>query len=200
MSKIIAARFTTFAAADSARERLLTSGLIEEDVAEFYVNPSGQHARYPIGGDEYADPQARPAGLRASGGGAIGAVVGAAAAAVLTFMLFHSFLMLPVAALVGAYIGTLIGALLLTRGSSSANEPGSKARSHERESGVLLAVHVNSGMQARAVRVLRETNGQDVEIASGLWQDGRWTDFDPTRMVKPLDSDGSVPASGTTKH
>ncbi|CAB3810032.1 hypothetical protein LMG28688_07128 [Paraburkholderia caffeinitolerans] len=200
MSQIVAARFTTFDAAEAARKRLLTSGLIEEDVAEFYVNPGGQHARYPIGGDEYADPQARPAGLGATGSGAIGAVVGAAVAVVLTFMLFHAFLVLAVATLVGAYVGTLIGALLLTRGASRANEPGSMAMPHERESGVLLAVHVNSGMQARAVRDLRETSGQDIEIASGLWQDGRWADFDPTRRVKPLDSDGSVPASGTTKY
>ncbi|QBQ99086.1 hypothetical protein [Paraburkholderia pallida] len=200
MSQIIAARFTTFHAAETARKRLLTSGLIEEDVAEFHVNPGGEHARYPIGGDEYADPQARSAGLWATGGGAPGAVVGAAVAAVLAFLLFHAFLVRAASTLVGAYIGTLIGALLLTRGGSRANEPGSRARPHERESGVLLAVHVNSGMQARAVRVLREANGQDVEIAAGLWKDGRWTDFDPTRRVKPLDSDGSVPTSGTTKY
>lgn len=186
MSKIIAARFTTFAAADSARTCLLTSGFVDEDVAEFYVNPSGQHARFPIGGDEYADRQARPAGLGATGGGAIGAVVGMSLAGVLTLLIFHSLLVLIVATAVGAYMGSLIGAMLLTRGGGRGALPAAAATGpHERESGVLLAVHVSSGLQPHAVELLRNANGQDIEEASGLWQDGRWADFDPTRMVRP---------------
>ncbi|WP_322013850.1 hypothetical protein [Paraburkholderia sp. J12] len=185
MSQIIAARFTTFAAADSARVRLLTSGFVDEDVAEFYVNPGGQHARFPIGGDEYADRHARPAGLGATGGGAIGAVVGMLVAGLLTLLLFHSLLVLIVATAVGAYVGSLIGAMLLTRGGGRHEAPGLSAGPHERESGVLLAVHVNPGLQPRAIEVLRNANGQDIEEASGLWQDGHWADFDPTRMVRP---------------
>nr|WP_028210653.1 hypothetical protein [Paraburkholderia mimosarum] len=199
MSQIIAARFTTFDAADTARKRLLANQFVEEDVAEFFVNPSGQHARYPIGGDAYADPQARPAGIGATSGGALGAVVGAAVAAVLTFLVFHSVLVAAVATLVGLYIGTMIGALVLARGGRRADEPEAVPNSvpHERESGVMLAVHVNSAMQPRAIRVLRESNAQDIEIADGKWQDGRWADFDPTRMVNPLDSAGSAPANAT---
>lgn len=188
MSKIIAARFTTFAAADSAKTRLLTNGFVNEDVAEFYVNPSGQHARFPIGGDEYADRQARPAGLGATGGGAIGAVVGMSLAGVLTLLIFHSLLVLIVATAVGAYVGSLIGAMLLTRGGGRRALPAAAAAAtgpHEREAGVLLAVHVSPGLQPRAVELLRNANGQDIEEASGLWQDGHWADFDPTRMVRP---------------
>ena len=197
MSRIIAARFTTFDAADTARKRLLANQFVQEDVAEFFVNPSGQHARYPSGGDAYADPQARPAGIGATSGGALGAVVGAAVAAVLTFLIFHSVLVVAIATLVGTYIGTLIGALVLTRGGKRADEPEPVPNStpHERESGVMLAVHVNPAMQSSAIRVLQEANAKDIEIASGNWHDGRWADFDPTRMVNPLDSDGAAPAS-----
>lgn len=197
MSQIIAARFTTFAAADSAKRRLLTQGFVDEDVAEFYVNPSGQHARFPIGGDEYADRQARPAGIGATGGGAIGAVVGILVAGILTLLFFHSLLILIVATAVGAYVGSLAGAMLMTRGGGKENEPAVTAGPHERESGVLVAVHVNPAEQPRVVSILREANGQDIEEASGLWQHGQWSDFDPTRTVQPADDSGT--AHGETR-
>lgn len=187
MSQIIAARFTTFSAADSAKQRLLTNGFVDEDVTEFYVNPSGQHARFPIGGDAYADRQARPAGLGATGGGAIGAVVGMLVAGILTLLLFHSLLVLIVATAVGAYVGSLAGAMLMTRGGGK-EEPFVVTAPHEREAGVLVAVHVNPAEQPRVVSLLREADGQDIEEASGLWQHGQWSDFDPTRMVNPVDA------------
>jgi hypothetical protein len=198
MSHIIAARFTTFDAADSAKRRLLTSGIVDEDVTEFYVNPSGQHARFPIGGDEYADRQARPAGIGATGGGSIGAVAGMLVAGILTLLFFHSLLVLIVATAVGAYVGSLAGAMLMTRGGGKEEEqPFAPTAPHERESGVLVAVHVNPAQESRVVGILREANGQDIETASGLWQRGQWSDFDPTRMVKPVDvgNDGSTTAA-----
>jgi len=191
MSQIIAARFTTFAAADEAKQRLLASGFVNEDIAEFFVNPSGQHARYPIGGDAYADPQAKPAGLGATGGGAIGAIAGVVVAGVLTLTLFRSLLTLIVATAVCAYVGSLAGALLLTRGGKKTVSPApppsldERQGPHERESGVLLAVHVNDGQRPRAAELLREANGKDIEEAVGLWERGKWADFDPTRMVRP---------------
>jgi hypothetical protein len=185
MSQIIAARFTTFPDAESAREKLYANGFVSEDVAEFFVNPAGQHARYPIGGDEYADPQARPAGLGATGGGAIGAIAGAIVAAVLTLVISHSVLLVAVSIAVGVYIGSLTGALLMTRGQKTVAPHVAVTEPHERESGVLLAVHVAAGQQADVARLLAEANGQDVEAASGNWHDGHWADFDPTRKVMP---------------
>jgi hypothetical protein len=35
-----------------------------------------------------------------------------------------------------------------------------------------------SGMQARAVKVLRECGARDLGRAEGVWRDG-WKDFDP---------------------
>ncbi|WP_112177806.1 hypothetical protein [Paraburkholderia unamae] len=186
MSRIVAARFTTFAAADSAKERLLSGGFIAEDLTEFFVNPSGQHARFPIGGDEYADPQARGAGMGATGGVAIGAVVGVLLAGLLTLWLFRSLLILTVATAVGAYVGSLAGAVLMTRGGGKTGASASP-QPRERESGVLVAVHVNPEVQSHAIEALRRSRGEDIEVASGHWQNGRWVDFDPTRAVNLVD-------------
>jgi len=191
MSQIIAARFNTFAAADEAKDRLLASGFFNEDITEFFVTPSGQHARYPIGGDTYADPQAKPAGLGATGGGAIGAIAGVVVAGLLTLTLFHSLLTLIVATAVCAYVGSLLGALLLARGGKKTVAPApppsleERQGPHERESGVLLAVHVGSEQRPQVTQMLLDAHGKDVEEAEGLWERGRWADFDPTRMVRP---------------
>lgn len=61
MSLIIAGRFQTFRAAESAAQKLFARGFLEEDVTLFFVNPSGQHARYPVGGDVGTDPGASAA-------------------------------------------------------------------------------------------------------------------------------------------
>ncbi len=44
MSLIVAARFTTFPAAEDAAQKLFDAGFVEEDVTLFFVNPRGQHA------------------------------------------------------------------------------------------------------------------------------------------------------------
>lgn len=187
MSQILAARFLTFAAAETTKERLLNNGFVEEDIAAFYVNPSGQHARFPVGGDEYADPQARPAGIGAAGGVAMGAVAGVLVASILSLAIFHSVLILAVAIAVGAYVGSLAGAMFATRGGGRRATVTPLHGPHEREAGVLLAVHVSSALKPSAAEVLRSAHGTDIEEATGLWQDGHWADFDPTRLVTPLD-------------
>ncbi len=77
MSLIIAGRFQTFPAAESAAQKLFARGFVEEDVTLFFVNPSGQHARHPIGGDVGTDPGASSAPKGAGKGVTIGAVGGA---------------------------------------------------------------------------------------------------------------------------
>ena len=136
MSLIVAGRFTTFPAAEAAAQRLFTNGFVEEDVTLFFVNPRGQHARYPIGGDQDVDPGARDTPKGAGKGVTIGAVVGAIVGAGL-FTVFHAPLLVSViAAGVGAYIGSLIGAMSHTR---EGNKHGHQSHHEERDSGVLLA-------------------------------------------------------------
>ena len=55
MSLIVAGRFQTFDKAEQAASRLFSRGVLEDDVSLFYVNPPGQHAIFPTGGDVDVD-------------------------------------------------------------------------------------------------------------------------------------------------
>ncbi|SFU23959.1 hypothetical protein [Paraburkholderia aspalathi] len=185
MSLIVAARFTTFPAAEDAAQRLFAAGFVEEDVALFFVNPRGQHARFRLGGDTSTDANAREAPKGAGMGVTIGAVVGAMVG-VGIFAAFSAPLVVSlIAAGVGAYVGSLVGAMART---IEANKTGHAVPYYEetRESGVLIAVHVSPDNQLDAARVLRDAGGAEIERASGRWQQGRWADFDPTRKPEPL--------------
>ncbi|MGI4814637.1 MAG: hypothetical protein ACRYG5_06125 [Janthinobacterium lividum] len=182
MSLIIAGRFNTFADAEAAANTLFGKGFLEEDVTLFFVNPRGQHHRFPIGGDVNADAGSANASKGAGAGVAIGAVIGAIVG-VLIVSFFHTFLAVTIlAAGVGAYVGSLAGAMKRTRQSGppqttrARDDTGTK---EIRETGVLLAIHVNEENKAIAADVLREAGAHDVERASGRWAQGKWTDFDP---------------------
>jgi hypothetical protein len=180
MSLIVAARFTTFPAAEAAAQRLFSSGFVEEDVTLFFVNPTGQHARYPIGGDTGTDAGASQAPKGAGKGVTIGAVVGAAVG-VGIFTLFSAPLLVSIiAAGVGAYVGSLVGAMSHMREGGRLGRHATQD-GETRDSGVLVAVHVSPGSQYDAGRILRDAGGAAIERATGRWQQGRWADFDPTR-------------------
>jgi hypothetical protein len=180
MSLIVAARFTTFPAAEAAAQRLFSSGFVEEDVTLFFVNPTGQHARYPIGGDTGTDAGASQAPKGAGKGVTIGAVAGAAVG-VGIFTLFSAPLLVSIiAAGVGAYVGSLVGAMSHMREGGRLGRHATQD-GETRDSGVLVAVHVSPGSQYDAGRILRDAGGAAIERATGRWQQGRWADFDPTR-------------------
>lgn len=180
MSLIVAGRFDTFSAAESAAHALFKHGFVEEDVTLFFVNPRGQHGRYPIGGDEDTDPAARRSPKGAGSGVAIGAAVGAIVGAAIFTIFRPPLLVTIIAAGVGAYIGSLIGAMGVTRrAKQSRADP--VPEEHVRGSGLLVAVHVGPENQAEAARVLRDSGGTDIERATGHWQQGRWSDFDPLK-------------------
>jgi hypothetical protein len=185
MSLIVAARFTTFPAAESGAQKLFDAGFVEEDVTLFFVNPRGQHARFAIGGDTDTDPGAREAPKGAGMGVTIGAVIGAVVGVAIFAVFSAPLLVSLIAAGVGAYVGSLIGAMSRTheRGKSDHRVP-----YHEevRDSGVLVAVHVSPDNQFEAARVLREAGGAAIEKASGRWQQGRWADFDPRKTPEPM--------------
>jgi hypothetical protein len=181
MSLIIAGRFQTFPAAETAARKLFARGFVEEDVTLFFVNPSGQHARHPLGGDVGTDAGASAAPKGAGKGVTIGAVVGAIVGAAV-FAIFKAPLLVSViAAGVGAYIGSLAGAMSHTKKQHAAHvdEP-------TRHAGVLVAVHVAPETSADAAAILRESGGMDIERASGRWNQGRWSDFDPLQPPHPV--------------
>jgi len=185
MSLIVAARFTTFPVAEDAAQRLFNAGFVEEDVTLFFVNPRGQHARYPIGGDSNSDAGARNASKGAGKGVTIGAVVGAIVGVGIFTVFSAPVVVSLIAAGVGAYVGSLIGAMSHTREGTKAGHR-APPQEEQRDSGVLVAVHVSPDNQFEAARVLREAGGVAVERATGRWQQGRWADFDPLKEPVPL--------------
>src|SRR4051812_26560081 len=76
MSSIIAATFDHKSEAESAIRELIASGVDETSVCMFALNPPGQHAALPIGGDHYASAGATHAGNGAATGAAVGGAVG----------------------------------------------------------------------------------------------------------------------------
>lgn len=166
MSLIVAARFITFPAAEEAAQRLFKSGFVEDDVTLFFVNPSGQHARYPVGGDTGTDAGASEAPKGAGKGVTIGAVVGAVVG-VGIFTIFKAPIIVSlIAAGVGAYVGSLIGAMSHTRDGGKFGQARTEDRD-TRDSGVLVAVHVTPDSQYDAARMLRDAGGVAIERATG---------------------------------
>jgi hypothetical protein len=185
MSLIIAGRFQTFPAAESAAQKLFSRGFVEEDVTLFFVNPSGQHARHPIGGDVGTDAGASAAPKGAGKGVTIGAVIGAIVGAAVFAVFQPPLLISVIAAGVGAYVGSLAGAMSHTRKA----RPEHHAEEPMRHAGVLVAVHVSPETQTQAATILRESGGVDIERASGRWKQGRWSDFDPLQPPKPVNGE-----------
>lgn len=177
MSLIVAARFESFEAAENAGRALLREQFPENSVSIFYVNPAGAHAKYPLGGDEATDAAAResPGGamLGAVSIGLVGLLFGGAAYLIAGTSIF----IVIIATCIGAYIGSLLGALMATQRAKANDRPGETAGF--RHAGVLVAVHVHAGSEACAARILSTLGGKDVEQASGRWRDGKWVDFDP---------------------
>jgi hypothetical protein len=184
MSLIVAGRFTTFPAAESAAQALFDHGFLGEDVMLFFVNPRGQHARHAAeahtrtASSGLAPP---PPSQQASTAGAVaGAGIGVA-----IFMLFGAAMPVVVlAAAVGACIGSIMGRRMVARGEP--HEHREVVHREMRDSGVLVAVHVGPENQMDAARILREAGAADIERATGRWQRGRWADFDPLHTPEPL--------------
>ncbi|MEK6422978.1 MAG: hypothetical protein V4801_25600 [Burkholderia gladioli] len=177
MAMIVTGNFQTFDDAEATRRRLIERNFRREDVSVFFLNPRGQRARFPIGGDVYADSAAEPGGrgaiLGAVRGLGIGLLVGLG-----IYTIGATPWWVPAAtALAGAYLGALGGALSRMRGRAEEGT-GTLART---EHGVVLAAHVNAGNAGVAEDVLRSTGAHPIEHCDGDWGDGRWRDFDPTR-------------------
>jgi hypothetical protein len=183
MARIIAAKVETQAQAERIVAALRRAGLAAEDVSSFYLNPPGQHAEYPIGGDAHHDEGTKKSGKTAAAGAAVGGVTGLAlgtAVAAATDAGFTAIAGLAGAG-VGAYAGSLAGGLSGTRGGdprqSSLEEP------VERDAGVIVAVRIHDNEES-ALQVLRAEGALDIERANGEWRDGAWVDFDPRRTVQ----------------
>ncbi|TAK83643.1 MAG: hypothetical protein EPO20_17070 [Betaproteobacteria bacterium] len=176
MSRIIAGRFDKTVDADAAVEALRREGFAGEEIDSFYVPPPGQHSMTPLGGDA---PYASAGSRFAAGGAVAGAVVGGLLGMLVAWLVARDYDLVVVifGAALGAYVGSLLGTMSRLRGG----RPEEATREHpvEPRGGRMIAACVDrSGMQPRAVKVLREYGARDLGRAEGVWRNG-WKDFDP---------------------
>lgn len=168
MEQIIAGRFETKVIADTAAAAL-REFVDDADICIFHNNPPGQHDAYPAGGDEDEDPGAEGAGNSAAGtavaaglaAGAIGSLGGPVVAIA--------------AAAVGAYSGSLVGAM-----SGLGDHEDAPGKQDRRPGGIILSVRIaHPGDEERVIATLRKEGAAGIERAQGEWRDGDWADFDP---------------------
>lgn len=179
MSLIIAGRFSTFQDGEHAAQILFNQGFVEDDVTVFFVNPRGRHHQLAGGGDEHTDAGSEHAPGGATKGIAMGAGIGALASAVVVYFVHWPFYYFLIAAGIGAYIGSLGGAMALTHTKGHDAKAKVPEAPPVRESGVLLAVHASEETRPLAIRVLRAAGALEVERAEGRWANGHWSDFNP---------------------
>ncbi|MBB5214098.1 hypothetical protein [Parapusillimonas granuli] len=195
MSLIVAARFQTFDEAEGAARALKEIGIMEDALHTFFVNPPGSHDRYPLGGDRAHDPDSAGAPLGAIGAAAAIGLFGAIVGGGLALGFTGSMLPIIAAAGVGAYVGSLIGAVFFLgkkRPRRSLRDARDAKVNQGRASGVMLAVHTSAEQQQAVADILRSKGGVEVERAQGRWEDGKWRDFDPlvTPNVEQVRSSG----------
>ena len=181
MTDIVAGRFEQQDDAQAAVERLLQHGFRRDDVSSFFVNPPGQHAKFPVGGDRNVSPGARGAGRAAIAGAVIGGVLGFVFG--LAAMKVYGFAAAVAGAVAGAYLGMLAGALarMQDRRTTGIGATAAAEAPEVRHAGIMVAAHATSAStRDEAVRTLRSAGALDIETAEGEWRDGRWTSFDPT--------------------
>jgi hypothetical protein len=187
MSTIIAGHFRELASAEQARADLAAAGFALDQLATFFVSPAGQHDLTSIGGDEDASAGAEDAGGGAVSGAAIGGAIGVAVG--LSAMAELG----PAAAFagggVGAYVGSLFGAVGNMRGESGVVAPagadGVVPPNPHRQSGMQVAVAApDAAQQASAIRILRARGATDIEEPEGSIVAGDWTDFDPLSPLR----------------
>jgi hypothetical protein len=187
MTTIITGSFQQQDQAQEAIVELVRSGFSTDQTTSFFVNPPGQHDRYPIGGDEDESPgtqhTAKAALSGAAVGGAVGVAVGLATLPVLG----------PGATIAGAgaaaYAGSLVGALGHLHDATgpddeAATQKHKDSEAPRRKSGMLVAVCApTSTQQATAICVLRARGAADIEQAEGTFTAGQWSDFNPLTAV-----------------
>ena len=188
MSTIVTGNFQQQDAAERALAALASAGFARDQTTTFFVNPPGQHDLFPIGGDEDESPGTEEAGGGSAAGAAFGGVVGAVVGLAALPLLGPGGTV--AAAGVGAYAGSLYGALGHTDDMSNPATPAAhdelRRRGATRKSGVLVAVSaMASAQQDTAIGILRAHGATDSECTEGSIVAGEWTDFDPLTPLRP---------------
>jgi hypothetical protein len=186
MQTIIAGRVRTQDRADQLMAQLRDRGVALADMQAFYVNQPGQHAQFPIGGDQYADEAAADAPKGQAAGAAMGAAAGLVAGGVAAAAVppLAPVIIAGVTG-VGALAGSIAGAVSASKGPEELGH--SEAEEDVREGGLMLAVRVTPGTEAAVMESMQAAGVENIERTHGQWRDGHWVDFDPTRPPEKID-------------
>lgn len=178
MANIVAALFDDFKTAEAALQSLRGDGFSAADTNTFFQNAGGQHARFPIGGDQFADPEAKGAEKGALTGAAIGGAAGLALGLAASPVAGPAAVVGGLAA--GAYAGSLAGAVgSLGKGETRPEPP------LNRPAGVVVAAYAPASLRReRAISIFRRHGAHAIEEADGKWKDGAWQDFDPVSIPR----------------
>jgi hypothetical protein len=197
MARILAGRFETITPAERAARALLRSGFAPDDLAIFHVNSPGQHHVLEFGGDEDADPEAKPARRTSVVGAGVGALVLGALGWLAGKYLAPTWgagLGL-LGAFVGAYLGSFYGTIAGLSWKAARNRVYRPAAGNSayapRKAGIVLAVHLteaDSDQAGEALRSLGIRGAHDIELTEGEWDQG-WVDFDPVREPRRIAED-----------
>jgi hypothetical protein len=179
MQTILAGRIGTQERTERLMAQLRERGVALGDMQAFYLTPPGQRAQFPIGGDEYADRDAKAATKGQASGAAVGAgaglIAGGLAAAALPPL---APVLLAGITGVGALAGSVAGAVG-TSHSKEESERSGDPQPQARHGGLMIAVRVTPQTESAALEALRAAQVDDIERTTGEWRDGQWVDFDP---------------------
>lgn len=154
MATIIAGSLQLHTQAENAVKQLVNAGFSPDKVTSFFVNPPGQHALYPIGGDEYSDT------AKNSGKGT------------------------PFVEITETLLGVMHHKKPSDHANDDEESKNSALRSDQtiplRRAGMLVAVEVaDQTLQDKAVTLLTQLGANNIEKAEGEIIDGEWHNFDP---------------------
>ncbi|MGW8391530.1 hypothetical protein [Pseudoduganella sp. HUAS MS19] len=169
MSTIIAGHFQLQETALDVCEAFKAAGFEPGRVTSFFNNPPGQHNVIPTGGDRAESPGAKQTPGAVAKGEVTGAAIGAAAGAAT----------IPLTGPLGPVLGGLVGAHVGSLYSFSELKEKDESGPPPRHSGMMVAVAVADGEEARAIALMRQQGAEKIERAQGIIEDGDWRDFNP---------------------
>lgn len=153
MATIIAGRLQLQHEAEETIEKLIQAGFAPEKTTSFYLNPPGQHAVYPIGGDRYQSPNTEE-------------LTGSTT--------FSEALTEVTEAVIGAN---------QHKPPEKADSGTDSDNAHQfrlRRAGMLVAVELNNPSdREQAVALLTQFGAENIEQAEGKIIENEWVDFDP---------------------
>jgi len=169
MSVVIAARFDTFAAANSAAHALFAMGVPAQAVSVFFVSDPKPTVTTATLDD---DPRSLTARFYARAHVAGLAMLGALLGAGLVLGLGGAALVMAMLAALGAFLGSWVGATwLATRTRAQA-----EIRQHRH---ALLTADVPRDQEGDVIQVLLDAGSDDVARARGQWVHGQWVEGEP---------------------